>query len=48
MKNKISLAAEQKQTHTYKEDFDSCQMGRVLRGGCKGEGIKKNKFVGTE
>ena len=49
LKYKISEQVEQKQTHRYREHFDSCQMGwRVGGMGEKGEGIKKYKLVATE
>ena len=34
-KNKINEQAEQKQTHRYREHFDSCQMGGWLGGWVK-------------
>ena len=41
-KTKINEAAEQKQTHRYREHFDSCQMGEGLgEWGEKCKGIKK-------
>ena len=43
LKYKISEQVEQKQTHRYREHFDSCQMG----GGLDGRGEKVNGLRNT-
>ena len=49
LNNKINKQAEQKETHRYREHFDSCQMGRGLgKLVRKDEGIKKYKLIVTE
>lgn len=44
LKNEINEQTKWKQTHSYREHPDGCQMGGRLGAGGKGKGIKKYKL----
>ena len=47
LKNRVNEWAEQKQTHSYRDQTDGCQRGGELGDREKGDGIKKYKLTVT-